>query len=246
MNYSCISERGNRPINEDSLGVAQSNGAFCFTLCDGLGGHGRGDVASQTAVSAFMAAFADKPEKLTDALELAFERSINAISSKGEEDGSLSQMKTTVVALAVDGNACCWGHIGDSRLYAFKNGRVAFRTQDHSVPQMLVKSGEIDSSAIRRHPDRNKLLRAMGVDNDSPGYELSALAETDGYDAFLLCSDGFWELINERKICRCLRHSSNAREWLASMTRTVRRKGERINMDNYSAITVILNGKESG
>lgn len=66
-----------------------------------------------------------------------------------------------------------WGHVGDSRLYYFKNGKIVKRTLDHSVPQMLVARGEIDEKEIRHHPDRNRLVRVMGMEWDEPKYQVS-------------------------------------------------------------------------
>jgi len=76
------------------------------------------------------------------------------------------------------------------------------RTLDHSVPQLLVKSGRIKEKEIRKHPDRNRLLKVMGVVWASPEYEKSRVITLNGKEAFLLCSDGFWELIEEKKMAR--------------------------------------------
>ena len=93
-----------------------------------------------------------------------------------------------------------WGHVGDSRLYYFKNGRIVKRTLDHSVPQMLVAAGEIDEKEIRHHPDRNRLVRVMGMEWDEPKYQVSEPMPEEPGQAFLLCSDGFWENIEEEQI----------------------------------------------
>ena len=115
---------------------------------------------------------------------------------------------------------------------------MKFRTLDHSVPQMLVKSGEIKESEIRNHPDRNRLLRALGLETDRQLYELQEPYPLRKCQAFLLCSDGFWELIEEEKMCSFLKKAESADEWLRLMNEEVQKNGAGKNMDNNSAIAV--------
>jgi serine/threonine protein phosphatase PrpC len=149
-------------------------------------------------------------------------------------------MKTTAVALAVVNGKCAWGHIGDSRLYMLRKNRIKARTLDHSVPQMLVLSGEISEKKIRKHPDRNKLLRVIGVEWDSPQFEVADETDLASCRAFLLCSDGFWEFIGEKHIQAFLKKSNDANEWLRYMTDEVEINGSGCEMDNYTAIAVVL------
>ena len=131
-----------------------------------------------------------------------------------------------------------WGHIGDSRLYYFQNEKLIGRTLDHSVPQMLVASGQIKEKQIRSHSDRNRLLRVLGLDWDCPKYQVAEPEEFQGRQEFLLCSDGFWELIDEKKMRHCLKKAKNPAHWLDMMEETVRKNGSRKDMDNYSAVAV--------
>ena len=150
------------------------------------------------------------------------------------------EMKTTTTLLVVEGNRIRWGHIGDSRLYVFKKGKYKKRTMDHSVPQMLVLAHEIKEKEIRNHPDRNKLLRVMGIEWGYSKYDISAEEKRkEGY-SFLLCSDGFWELIDEKQMSATLKESENATEWIEKMSVIVKKSGEGKNMDNFSAIALIL------
>lgn len=79
-----------------------------------------------------------------------------------KETREYADMKTTMVLLLISGNRAYWGHIGDSRLYYFKKNKMITRTLDHSVPQMLVNTGEIKEKDIRGHEDRSRLLRVVG------------------------------------------------------------------------------------
>ena len=143
-------------------------------------------------------------------------------------------------SLVIEGEKIRWGHIGDSRIYYFRKNRYKKRTLDHSVPQMLVLAREIKEKDIRNHPDRNKLLRVMGIEWGYSKYEISQEEKKREGLAFLLCSDGFWELIDEKQMVLTLKSSNDAEEWINKMAEIVKASGEGKNMDNYSAITLML------
>ena len=241
MHYYAITNPGSRHVNEDCLGVIEHSDLACFVVADGLGGHGKGEVASQLAVKAFDEVFSSPMEKpLPDLLSDAFRRAQSDILKEQARTNMSSQMKTTVVVLAVRNGELAWGHLGDSRLYAFTRNKVKSRTLDHSVPQMLAISREIREKDIRGHQDRNRLLRVLGVSEDPPRFELSELQRTDKFQAFLLCSDGFWELITEKEMEKLLKKSHSPNEWMEQMRAIVEKRGLGTDMDNYSAIAVFL------
>lgn len=240
MDWKCISLNGTREINEDHVKVIKCNDMKCFIVADGLGGHGKGDIASALACDAFEDVFlkAEPSLSLAELLSSAFLRAQAAILDAQKANGNLFQMKTTVCALAVRGDEAMWGHIGDTRLYAFARNKVKLRTLDHSVPQMLVLTREIREKDIRNHPDRNKLLRVLGISGEVPKFELSEPHDLSGYQAFLLCSDGFWELIDEKEMGSALKKSTSAGDWLDKMGELVTGRGSKTDMDNSSAIAI--------
>ena len=111
-------------------------------------------------------------------------------------------------------------------------------TLDHSVPQVLVNIGEIQDSDIRNHPDRNHLLSAMGIEWQRPRYEIAEPIITEPGTAFLMASDGFWELISDEEMVKCLKKANDVHQWMTSMEKIVKKTGENRNMDNYSAIGI--------
>ena len=238
LSYKVITQIGKRECNEDSVLCVEHKGNYCFVVADGLGGHGKGEIASQKLVSVFKKLFDASPVNLDNFLQTAFNTAQDEIMAAQKSSHSLFEMKTTAVALVVIDGKCQWGHIGDSRLYLFKKNKVKIRTLDHSVPQMLVMSREIKERDIVRHPDRNRLLRVVGVEWDSPKYDLSDEYDITNCQAFLLCSDGFWELIDEKKMQLFLKKSASAEEWMALMTKEVENNGHGTDMDNYTAIAV--------
>jgi len=227
-----LTDRGNREINEDSIRFDADAGFF--VLADGLGGHGYGDVASRIVTEYAISYFGRKPGDLNG----CFLESQNRLIDEQRKMNASDEMKTTMVCLYISDGKALWGHVGDSRLYHFKAGKLNKRTIDHSVTQMLVTMGEIREKDIRGHVDRNRLLRVMGTDWDVPKYELGQEVELGSKDAFLLCSDGFWEWINESAMEKTLKKSGSPNQWIEAMKKIVIKNGAGKNMDNFSAIAV--------
>ena len=237
MRFASITDCGNREVNEDSIGTAQNNGLNLFVVCDGLGGHGKGDLASSLVRDVFVNQFekCDNPDCF---LGETFMMAQDLLMCEQISLHAKRQMKTTCVAMLADKKTVRIGHIGDSRLYIFKGNKVKRRTLDHSIPQMLVLSRRLKESEIRNHPERSTVMRVMGVEWEQPQYELMELIPTRKCKAFLLCTDGFWELIEDDEMCSCLKVSKDPQDWLNRMTDIVKARGVGRNMDNYSAIAV--------
>jgi serine/threonine protein phosphatase PrpC len=240
MTFHMITNQGTRDYNEDTAACVEVDGDFCFIVADGLGGHGKGEVASGKTVEVFEREAKKRYENNESLLKAAFQSAQDEILAMQEAQNDKLSMKTTAVSLSIIDGKCQWGHVGDSRLYAFKKNKLAERTLDHSVPQMLVLSGDIKEKHISKHPDRNRLLRVIGIEWDSPRYDLSDEFPVSEYQAFLLCTDGFWEFIETKKICKFLKKSKNAEEWLKLMASEVEKNGKGKDMDNYTAIAVTL------
>ena len=149
-------------------------------------------------------------------------------------------MKTTLCILHIQDSCASWLHVGDSRIYQFRKGKLIKKTLDHSVPQMLVAQGEIKESQIRFHEDRNRLLRVVGMSEKAPKYDMTQEVRIDATTSFLLCSDGFWEYLEEKEMIRLLKNASNPQEWIEKMEEIVMKRGQDKNMDNYSAIAVFI------
>lgn len=238
ISYDLLTDVGSRGNNEDSVGMFQSGEAFCFVLADGLGGHGKGELASRIAVDQAIAAFAQEGCASGECLSRCFLNGQSAIQEMQKQDRTASDMKTTCVLLQIGPDLIQWGHIGDSRLYYFKNRKLIARTLDHSVPQMMVAAGQIKEKHIRNHPDRNRLLRVMGIEWDEPKFQLGEPVVREEGQVFLLCSDGFWELIDEKKMISCLKKADSPKEWLLRMEEAIQKQGRGRDMDNYSAVAV--------
>lgn len=242
VQYGTFTSEGTREINEDRYGVAIHGDSYCFAVADGLGGHGNGEVAAQTAVDAICTTFVD--DGYSDSFfQKSFSAAQAAILREQERLQAPSRMKTTAVVLVVHKGKAIWAHVGDSRLYSFKQGTMKSRTADHSVPQMLAISGEIKEKDIRHHPDRNRLMRVMGIRGENPRYAVSPAMRLHGDNAFLLCTDGFWELVEDADMARLQKEESASPEaWLTRMAQKIQENGKGSEMDNYTAIAVYTKG----
>lgn len=237
VQYASISMAGDRSYNEDAVLTIETEGQYMFGVADGLGGHGFGEVASKTVCEAVESCFLQPEKRLApDFLEETF-RSAQQELCDTKQKNAYGDMMTTMVLLSI-GSAIQWAHVGDSRLYYFENGTLVTHTLDHSVPQILVYAGEITEDEIRHHPDRNRLLKAMGRPWEKDEFTLSEPISVKEKQAFLLCSDGFWEHIVEAKMQQLLNEADSVEQWLSEMVAHVKMQGHGQNMDNYSAVVV--------
>ncbi len=240
VEYASFTDIGEKEYNEDAVKIFinQPLSTYGFVLADGLGGHGNGDIASNFVVDCVGAAIENTDTFDGVFIDECFDTAQEMLMEEKDLKG-LHSIKTTLVMLLITDKSAQWGYVGDSRIYHFRNGKMLSRTIDHSVPQMLALSGQIKEKDIRHHPDRSVLLRAMGSEWDYPAYEIPERNKkiVKG-DSFLLCSDGFWEWIDEKTVLKILKKNLSAFDALNEMVAEVKANGTGNMMDNYSAILV--------
>jgi len=197
-----------RQRNEDSLGhfepadenVRRDKGML-FIVADGMGGHRGGEIASKLAVDTIIAAYySPEPKDPIEAFQQAFDNANRVIIEKSREDVGLFGMGTTCTAMAVRPNEVFFAHVGDSRAYLFRGGKLEQVTEDHSLVGEMVRSGIISDEDAKIHPRRNVITRSLGTHEDlitdTPS---SPFPLIDG-DVFLLCSDGLTSLVDPEEI----------------------------------------------
>lgn len=234
---------GDRQVNEDCLLIGAQNGRYCFVVCDGVGGNGMGDVASDLVAKILVEQ--SVKHKFNACISRAFTVAQDELLKYQIKNNAKNKMKTTAAMLLVEENSFCIGHIGDTRVYIFGENNIRYRTMDHSVPQMLALAGEISEEEIRNHPDRNILLKAMGTKWEKPMFDVSTVMPISEFKAALVCSDGFWEYISENEMLDSLKYSTDSNEWLNKMLLITESVAINKNRDNYSAIA-ILNDSYTG
>lgn len=239
MNYRVATHtsQGGREYNEDSLAVEKRPGGLFCVVADGLGMHGGGDVASGLVTNTLVRCCKDSFTLDKATFSGYLEQANRAIL---EKQTPTCRMKSTVVALLCEGDRATVAHLGDSRCYYFKNGSVALQTVDHSVSQMAVIRGEITPAQIRFHEDRNRLLRALGgAEGVHP--DVVSIPGLEPQDAFLLCSDGFWEYVTEAEMELDLLKSSDPGQWLSLLLTRIGKRVDGKN-DNLTAVAVLCGG----
>ena len=234
-----MSKAGGRDVNEDACGFWTTPEACFCALSDGLGGHYGGDIASKLAVQNTLDWFRETPECSTRAVEASLQSANFAIMREQQRDIRLKHMRATAVVLSIDtkNSLAIWGHIGDSRLYCFRQGRIVEQTRDHSVLQSMVDAGYMQPKELRTSPNRSKLLAALGNDERFNADIISVGFPLLHGDVFLLCSDGLWEYVEEENMERTLSASISPSDWLKALEGEVLVLGHK-GQDNYSAIAV--------
>ncbi len=191
-----------REQNEDACGETDAAGGVLLIVCDGMGGHEAGEVASRIAVDAIGQIFTNSPaEDPAERLKSGFLVANQRILVHAEKLGLDSMGTTAVAAFVRDGEA--WiGHVGDSRVYHLRGGAVLWRTADHTRVQKMVERGILSAEQAKTHEDANVVTRALGFarGEEQPEPDVaSARALRDG-DVLVLCSDGLHDLVPDDEI----------------------------------------------
>lgn len=242
LDIALLSDPGGRRYNEDACGHWMSERQLCCVLADGAGGHGGGDVASRLAVQELIGRFAREPSHNASGLGDLLRATNEALIGQRVPGTAREDMHSTVVCLVVDfvDQHAHWAHAGDSRMYWFRDGRVHDRTRDHSHVQALVDAGMLAERDVRLHPKRSELRSALGIAGDV--LEVSAADGREavlGGDAFLLCTDGLWEYVDDATIAQALVDAPTPRAWLDTLQAAVRQAAaHKTSHDNYTALAV--------
>lgn len=209
MKYSVAQETrlGARRINQDRIGCWSTSASLLMTVADGLGGHIYGEVAAELAVKILGASFEReaKPRIADPAgfLGRAIGAGHAAILRDAQQRDLPDTPRTVLVACVVQDGFVYWTHVGDSRLYLVRQGRILHRTRDHTVVQELFDAGRIREEAMTTHPERNRLLQCIGG-YQAPRPDPASNAPLEKGDVLVLCSDGFWGPLTQRHMLHAL------------------------------------------
>jgi PPM family protein phosphatase len=192
--YARASDTGKkRRRNEDSYVVAPP----LFAVADGMGGAQAGEVASKLAAAALEETDSGSlhgEERLVSLIQEANRR----VHERASADPATSGMGTTMTVALVEDHVVTFGHVGDSRAYLVRAGRLEQLTEDHSLVNELLKSGKLSPKEAETHPQRSVITRAVGTDPDVD-VDTFAVQAQEG-DVFLLCSDGLTDMVDDEEI----------------------------------------------
>lgn len=207
-----------REQNEDYFFIEEEGGLFL--LADGMGGHAAGEIAARIAVETSRDVIlgtidpeetrldrlvADTTDMLRERMRYAMNQASTRIRQSAAEHPAWAGMGTTLVACLIEDGMAHIAHVGDSRIYLFRNKRLQRLTRDHTVVQMEVDSGRLTPELARIVPHKNILTHSIGyhgpVDPDTSTRPIEA------GDLFLLCSDGLTDPLEDEDIARILRET---------------------------------------
>lgn len=227
-----------RSVNQDYVFVCEHEiGRLpnLFIVADGMGGHNAGDFASKYSVEAAIEYIKNCEETTSiSILDHAIQHANKLIRKKAEEDSSLEGMGTTFVAATVKDYRMIVANIGDSRLYVINN-EITQITRDHSLVEMMVENGELNSEEARFHPNKNIVTRAIGGIDDNALADFFEIDLNEG-DIVLLCSDGLSNMLDDKDIFQIVKQYESNLEEAGKML--VSKANEQGGKDNIAIILV--------
>ncbi|WP_342118798.1 PP2C family protein-serine/threonine phosphatase [Pseudoduganella sp. OTU4001] len=243
LNVAEVSSVGGRSSNQDAIGRAERGELACFVVSDGAGGHEGGEVAARTVVQSVLSTFGEKPGFSADATPAMVAEAAIAVARSKKQRPALQGMSATVALALVDraGAQATWAHMGDTRIYLFRAGRLLQATRDHSMVQQMIDSGLAAGADPRSHPKRNVLYAAIGTDNEVQPAVQPPLALLAG-DAILICTDGLWEWVAEPQMEMLLAQSGTAQQWLDAICAVAEERSGLVHKarDNFSAQAIFI------
>jgi PPM family protein phosphatase len=223
-----------RPGNEDACGYfIEGPEAALLVVADGIGGYEGGEIASRMAVDITIEAYRESPPAWGAAkrLQRAVQRANIEIHNRAIAVPELRRMGTTLTALVVEAGRLSAAHVGDCRLYLARRGRMSQMTKDHTMVGERVRMGLLSAAGARNHPERSMLSRSLGRELIVSVDRLSMPLVQD--DRLLLCSDGLYNVLEDREIehllqpgdatatCKALIETANARGSADNLTAAV-------------------------
>jgi serine/threonine protein phosphatase PrpC len=213
-----------RNANEDSLFTR----APLFVVADGMGGAQAGEVASKAAAESFDRELPTRPPEQT--LRETIEAANRTIHEHARRDPALAGMGTTITAAIVDPKSeeVAIGHVGDSRAYRFRAGKLERLTRDHSLVEEMRRKGQLTDAQAEDHPQRSIITRALGPEPEVE-VDLQTVPAQAG-DVFLICSDGLTTMLDDGQIARLLSRATSMQAAVRALVDEANRAGGRDNI----------------
>jgi serine/threonine protein phosphatase PrpC len=203
VEHAQISLLGARETNQDRVSVVVSDQAALLIACDGMGGHAEGERAAVLAQALLTERFNQTPHPLFDPLGF-LHLVIGAAHQKVVMTGAGMPLETrpraTCAVCLVQQRSAYWAHVGDSRIYHLRGGRMVTRTRDHSHVEVLVREGVISPDQLQTHPMRNFVESCLGGESLVPEMSLSRRQPLQAGDVLLVCTDGLWANLDDASI----------------------------------------------
>ncbi|MEO6670248.1 MAG: protein phosphatase 2C domain-containing protein [Ferruginibacter sp.] len=245
-----LNEIGGKANQEDSIWPGPENVSLhdkAFIVCDGVGGHDKGEIASRI-ISEYVGSAIRKLEKreMSDAVVNGLLReATKSLINHAQQNGLNTDMATTFTLLVLADSKVFISWCGDSRIYHIRKGEILYKTADHSLVNSLIKTGEITEKEALHHPRKNVILRAVKADGTTPEADHHLINDVMDGDYFMLCTDGLLENITDKDLTFLLTQNDNGS---IDLIKGFQQFCQGKTKDNYSMylIKVKLNKKSSG
>lgn len=203
VEHAELSLKGARESNQDRLGAEVTEEAALLVACDGMGGHEEGERAAVVALQAISQRFRAAAQPLLDPLgflHLSLGAAHQQIVNIGTDIPLENRPRATIAMCLVQRGSAYWAHVGDSRTYHLRRGRVVARTRDHSHVELLVREGVIGAEQVHNHPMRNFVESCLGGEVLLPEMDVSRRQPIEHGDVLLVCTDGLWAGVSDEQI----------------------------------------------
>jgi PPM family protein phosphatase len=200
VEYAELSLKGGRETNQDRVCVAVAQDAALLITCDGMGGHAEGERAAEIAQRTVVERFWHTPQPLLDPLgflHLSLGAAHVGVVTLGLPLALEMRPRATCAMCVVQHSSAYWAHVGDSRVYHLRAGKVVERTLDHSHVELLVREGLISRDQVQNHPLRNFVESCLGGEPIVPEMAINARRALLPGDVMMVCTDGFWANLDE-------------------------------------------------
>ena len=229
MEYSYLTDPGKiRDHNEDSVTIVKNeSGEILLAVADGMGGHKGGEIASSIAITNIGKRFlntstvGNKEDAIRFIKEIVSEANV-LLYKYTKENPESSGMGTTIVLSLLTDKFLLFGNIGDSSGFVIKEGKLYKITEDHTLVNLLVKSGELTKEEAKDHPRKNVLMRALGANMD---VEMDIFDIETSVDGIFLCSDGLTNMLDFQQIERVLNSTLTIDEKLQKLILKANNRG---------------------
>lgn len=205
IEYGKISVQGDRKENQDKAKIVVADNAALLLTFDGMGGHFDGARAAEVALSTVEDLFNNARKPIFDPqgfLYMALGRAHDAVVNDAAEVAIDDRPRATCAICLVQDKAAYWAHVGDSRVYLLREGRVTERTRDHSHVEVLLQEGVIKEHQLKTHPMRNFVESCLGGDDALPSITVSSKKRLKAGDMLIACTDGLWSGIAEKELAK--------------------------------------------
>lgn len=238
MKATTITNPGGLEKNCDCICQAKENGIYCFAVADGRSIEG--NIASTIAAQSIIERFKERPALSLEAVEDYLKYSFDSMRLNRSYNRERHNMSSSVAVFLTDEKKAVWGHLGDCRIYFFKRRRIREITSDHTAAFIDYENKETDYEGIRNNPNKERLLRCIG-DKERFRPEITPFRRVCSKDAFLLCTDGFWNHVTEDDMEKSIKQADTPRIWLKDMLEIHHIDYETAaNVDSYSAAAIFL------